>query len=140
MIYLCGPINGRSDDDCRNWREEAKALLAPLPTLDPMRRDFRGRELEPGIDAEIVIGDKADIFASSALLVYTDQPSDGTAMEILLAFIHSIPIHVVNKRTKPLSPWVKYHATAVYTSLTSACEALRDPLPRHTDNASRCVV
>lgn len=126
MIYLCGPINGRSDDDCRNWREEAKELLAPLETLDPMRRDFRGRELEPGIDAEIVTGDKVDVLNSRVLLVYTDQPSDGTAMEIIFAWMHRIPVHVVNRRTKPLSPWIKYHATAIYDSLTAACEALRD--------------
>jgi hypothetical protein len=26
-VYLCGPINGRSDDDCKAWREAAKAVL-----------------------------------------------------------------------------------------------------------------
>jgi hypothetical protein len=77
-IYLCGPINGRSDDDCRNWREEAKSLLPD--TLDPMVRDYRGRELEPGIAAEIVENDKLDIDASDQLLVLYDAPSVGTSV------------------------------------------------------------
>lgn len=124
-IYLCGPINGRSDDDCIGWREAAKVMLLPLTTLDPMRRDFRGRELEPGIDAEIVEGDKVDVEGCGALLVYTDQPSDGTAMEILFAWQIGIPVYVVNKRTKPLSPWIKYHATQIFSSLSEACEAIR---------------
>jgi hypothetical protein len=58
-VYLCGPINGRSDDDCKGWREYAKERLPD--TLDPMARDYRGRELEPGIADVIVAGDEEDI-------------------------------------------------------------------------------
>lgn len=123
-VYLCGPINGRSDDDCRNWREQAKEFLFPLTTLDPMRRDFRGRELEPGINSQIVELDKIDVLSSFALLAYTDQPSDGTAMEILLAWMHHVPVYVVNKRNRPLSPWIIYHATELHSNLESACKAI----------------
>lgn len=41
-VYLCGPINGCTDDQCKNWREAAKQVLSD--TVDPMRRDYRGRE------------------------------------------------------------------------------------------------
>lgn len=124
-VYLCGPINGRSDDDCTNWRERAKVIInaAGGETLDPMRRDYRGRELEPGIATEIVEGDKRDVEESDVVLVYTDQPSDGTAMEILMAWQLGISVYVVNRRSKPMSPWIIYHSTAIFSSLDEACAA-----------------
>jgi len=47
-VYLCGPINGRTDDDAKNWREYAKTRLPD--TLDPMARDYRacGRPARQG--------------------------------------------------------------------------------------------
>lgn len=125
-IYLCGPINGRSDTDCIDWREQAKVLLAPLPTLDPMARDYRGRELEAGIAREIVENDEADIRQCAALLVMFDKPSVGTAMEIRMAAKEmGLPVHLVDLSGKPLSPWLTYHATAVHASLEAACAAIR---------------
>lgn len=123
-VYLCGPINGRSDADCQDWREEAKRLLAPVPTLDPMARDYRGRELETGIAREIVENDKDDIRQCGALLVMFDKPSVGTSMEVIFAYSLNIPVHVVDVSGRPLSPWMIYHATAVHTSLQNACKAL----------------
>jgi nucleoside 2-deoxyribosyltransferase len=114
-VYLCGPINGRSDDECKNWREYAKERLPD--TLDPMARDYRGRELEPGIAAEIVENDKADIDACHWLLVYYDKPSVGTSMEVLYAWGLQKPIVVVDVSGKPISPWLKYHATFICKSL-----------------------
>jgi len=26
-VYLCGPINGCTDEECKNWRETVKAQL-----------------------------------------------------------------------------------------------------------------
>lgn len=136
-VYLCGPINGRSDADCKDWREEAKRLLAPLPTLDPMARDYRGRELEPGIAKEIVENDKADIDQCCALLVMFDKPSVGTAMEVLYARTEvwarsnnfcpvRLPVVVVDVSGKPLSPWMLYHATSVHPTLAAACAVLKE--------------
>ena len=122
MIYLCGPINGRSDADCMDWREKAKSLLGA--TLDPMARDYRGRELEPGIAKEIVENDKADIDQCSAILVMFDKPSVGTAMEVLYAWERNIPVYVVNVSGKPLSPWMIYHATKLHETLEDACSDL----------------
>ena len=119
-VYLCGPINGRSDDECKTWREQAKALL-PF-TLDPMRRDYRGREAEAV--KEIIEMDKIDIAQSDALLVYFDQPSIGTAMEVLWAFERGKLIAVVNARSKPLSPWLIYHSHRVFTDISTACNWL----------------
>jgi nucleoside 2-deoxyribosyltransferase len=121
-VYLCGPINGRSDDDCKGWREYAKERIAD--TLDPMDRDYRGRELEPGIAAEIVENDKLDIQASDVLLVYYDKPSVGTSMEVYMAHGMGKRVVVVDKSGKPLSPWLMYHSHEVYKSLDEAIAAL----------------
>lgn len=121
-VYLCGPINGRSDDDCKNWREAAKSVLTN--TCDPMDRDYRGRELEPGVAAEIVENDKNDIRRCDALLVYYDKPSVGTSMEVFFAHALGKRILLVDKSGKPLSPWLTYHVSEVYAALNDALAAL----------------
>ncbi len=124
-IYLCGPINGRTDQDCRDWRELAKSLWGGR-TLDPMRRDYRGRELELGIAAEIVAGDIADIEVSAAMLVYYDKPSVGTAMEVFFAkAILGLPVVVVDVSGKPISPWLSFHSDVIVLDVASAIEALK---------------
>lgn len=139
-VYLCGPINGRTDAECKNWRQEAKRLLAPLATLDPMDRDYRGREFEAGVVKEIVEGDKADIDTCSALLVMYDKPSVGTAMEILYARTPmwprafcatgpcKLPVVVVDVSGLLLSPWLTYHASQIHLDLPSACAAIKEML------------
>lgn len=122
-VYLCGPINGRSDVDCNDWRTSAKSLLG-CETLDPMVRDYRGRELEPGIAKEIVENDLLDIATADALLVMFDKPSVGTSMEIRVAWQEGKAIHIVNASGKPPSPWLLYHATAIHPDLPSACRTL----------------
>lgn len=122
-LYLCGPINGRSDDDCTGWREAVKAIHADC--LDPMARDYRGRELEPGIAAEIVAGDIEDIEKSSVVLVYYDKPSVGTSMEVFFAK-HNLGMRVVviDKSDKPLSPWLLHHSDVVVKSIREALDYL----------------
>jgi hypothetical protein len=124
-VYLCGPINGRSDADCIDWRETAKILLAPHATKDPMDRDYRGRELDSGIAAEIVENDKEDILFCTHVLVMFDKPSVGTSMEVLFAYEHGLPVHVVNISGRPLSPWMIYHARNLHASLEEAAVAIR---------------
>jgi nucleoside 2-deoxyribosyltransferase len=127
-IYLSGPINGRTDVDYVDWWDEAKHLLAPLTTLVPMDRDYRLRELEPGLAREIVENDKADILQCAAMLVMFDKPGVGSSMEVLFAYERGILVHVVDVSGKPLSPWLLYHATAVHASLEAACEAIKGAL------------
>lgn len=118
--YLCGPINGCTDAQCKNWREMAKANLSE--TLDPMRRDYRGREGD--FTNEIVEGDKADIDQCGALLVNYDKPSVGTSMEILYAWEHKIPVIVVAAAGTSISPWLKYHSTAIVIAFQLAFDWL----------------
>lgn len=129
LIYLAGPILGRTDADCKNWRAFAVRIW-PGATLDPMARDYRGREQEPGVEVEIVEGDKADIDRCAGLLVYFDGPSVGTSMEVLYAWQMGKPVVVVNASGKPVSPWLRYHASSIHESedprlaITNACARL----------------
>lgn len=115
-IYLCGPIHGRSDEACNLWRQRATQLWQG-EVLDPMRRDARHRMKEPGVAAEIVEADKNDIDNCSGLLVFFDNPSVGTSMEILYAWQKGLPIVVINDSGLPenqLSLWLRYHASVIY--------------------------
>lgn len=124
-IYLCGPINGRTDADCRDWREQVKALWSHGETLDPMRRDYRGRELEPGIAAEIIAGDLEDLHNCDALLAFVDKPSFGTAMEVFYVK-HNLkkPVVVIDATGRPLSPWLVYHSDAIVSNVAEAITRL----------------
>lgn len=125
-VYLAGPINGRTDADCKDWRTIAKQLLWPISTLDPMDRDYRGRELEPGISREIVFNDMKDIENSDALLVYFDKPSVGTSMEVFYAHFNLKKfIVVVNVSGKPISPWMMEHSSHVVNTLEDGVTLLK---------------
>ncbi len=127
--YLCGPINGCTDEECNDWRTLAKQHLAD--TLDPMRRDYRGREDQ--CVEEIVTGDKADIDTCDALLVCYDKPSVGTSMEILYAWQKQKLIVIVAGEDARISPWLRYHATRIVNSFEEACKIINSyPSPLAT--------
>lgn len=117
-VYLCGPINGCTDEVCKDWRSMVKAALPD--TLDPMDRDYRGRELEPGVAKVIVENDKADIDKCDALLVNYVKPSVGTSMEILYAWERKKLIVLLCGWKETLSPWLLYHSTFVVHTLKDA--------------------
>ncbi|WP_376710344.1 nucleoside 2-deoxyribosyltransferase [Pseudochrobactrum lubricantis] len=125
-IYLCGPINGCTDEECKDWRELVKTIWDG-PTLDPMRRDYRGREHE-SIN-QIVEFDKIDVINSDVILVNYDKPSVGTSMEILYAWERGKLVVVVSKHGKQgLSPWLLYHSHEVCTSFEQAVNYVREVL------------
>jgi hypothetical protein len=118
-IYLCGPINGCTDEECTSWRELVKTLWTG-PTLDPMRRDYRGREDESV--SEIVELDKIDITDSDILLVSYDKPSVGTSMEVLYAFERGKLVVVVAAEGARISPWLRYHSHVILPTFASAVQ------------------
>jgi len=125
-VYLCGPINGCTDAECNDWRAYAKAELAKydIGTIDPMDRDYRGREMEPGIATEIVVNDKADICDSHFMIANCPKPSVGTSMEILYAYKRGVPVVAIHPADKPPSPWLVYHADRVVYSMRDAIDWL----------------
>lgn len=122
-IYLAGPINGCTDAEANGWRSEAKRLHSDV--LDPMARDYRGKESE-NVES-IVEGDKADIMACDGILVYFEKPSVGTSMEVLFAWERNKPVVVVNRSGKPPSPWLVYHSKAIVTSIEEGLALLKLP-------------
>jgi len=120
IVYLAGGINGLSDADARDWREHAKARLK-ADTLDPMRRDYRGRELDDGIAQEIVEGDLKDMSDSDVILASCVRPSWGTAMEVFYAsYVRDMPVYAVVPEGAP-SPWLLQHAI-VFRSFDDAID------------------
>ena len=120
-VYLCGPILGCTDEECKNWREAAKQQ--GFNCIDPMRRDYRGKELQ--YYQEIVEDDKLDIMMCDALLVNYIKPSVGTSMEILFAWEQRKRIIVVAAKGSVISPWLKYHSDAIVETFAEAFQLLK---------------
>ena len=121
-VYLAGPINGCTDDEANGWRQQAIGLAPSIEFFDPMVRDYRGKEDQNF--REIVEGDKADIDQCDAMLVYFERPSVGTSMEVLWAWLQEIPVIVIDKSGKPLSPWLRYHSAETVQTVEQAVELL----------------
>lgn len=117
--YLCGGINGLSDGDCNDWRQRVKSELPEVTWLDPMRRDYRGREDQPGVAAEIVAGDLEDLRNSDFILAMADRPSWGTAMEIY-HFAEVLGRPVISVCGGRVSPWLREHSSALFQTLEEA--------------------
>jgi nucleoside 2-deoxyribosyltransferase len=119
-VYLCGPINGCTDEECNDWRTAAKGYFPSA--VDPMVRDYRGREAE--CVNEIVELDKQDIDTCRVVLVNYDKPSVGTAMEVFYAWQQETPVVVMCKSGTSISPWLRYHSNAIVHTLKDAVEKI----------------
>jgi nucleoside 2-deoxyribosyltransferase len=122
-VYLAGPIFQQSDDICKDWRSQFKTCQM-FDWLDPMRRDYRGRE--DAAFAEIVEGDKDDIDGCQAVVAKVNPPSAGTSMEILWAWLNHTPVIAITEGR--VSPWVRYHATDICASEDAALQRLKELL------------
>ena len=126
-VYLAGPINGCTDDECVTWRQWFIAQESDFFFVDPMKRDYRGKETEDY--REIVELDKRDIRQADVLVVMYTQPSVGTSMEIFFAWTLGIPVVLINESNKPSSPWLRYHCTASVRSKEKAMLKLMEWFP-----------
>lgn len=117
-VYLAGPINGCTDAECNDWREAVKLALPEATCINPMRRDYRGKE-----DAEyrtIVDLDKRDVRSADVVLANCPKPSAGTSCEIYDAWLHSVPVVAWFAPEATVSPWIRYHSTVIVRSLPEA--------------------
>lgn len=121
-VYLCGPINGCTDAECKNWREEVKRRWPKC--IDPMIRDYRGREKE--CYREIVESDKDDVQTANVILVNYVKPSVGTAMEIFFAWTLNKKIIVWCAPDMVISPWLRYHCDHIVHSIDDALAIIGD--------------
>lgn len=114
IVYLGGPINGCTDEEAHGWRDALKPELEKrgFIYLDPMVRDYRGREDEAW--REIVEEDKKDIGQADILLMNCPKPSVGTSMEIFLGWRSNKKIIAVVPERASVSPWLRYHVETTY--------------------------
>lgn len=121
-LYLCGPINGCTDEECKDWRAYVTEAW-PGRCIDPMVRDYRGREAEAY--REIVELDKIDVAEADIILVNYDKPSVGTSMEIIFAWQLGKRVIVVCREDAIISPWLRYHAHHLCHSFDDAMTVAR---------------
>lgn len=116
-VYLAGP------PFADEYRRRAGALVrqAGWQTVDPMRRDYRGRT--QGNEAAIVEGDLADIDSCDAMLAAFTAPDEGTAMEAWYAHSRGTLVVVYTGGT-PAHPWTAYVADVICDDLEEAVTAL----------------
>jgi nucleoside 2-deoxyribosyltransferase len=122
-VYLAGPIFGKTDAECRVWREKVRALLPDFEIVDPMARDYRGVEDE-NVRA-IVEGDKRDIRECDVVIANVRIASAGTSMEILYAWNVDTPVIAICRDVK-VSPWIRYHSTHTCLTEETAAEFARE--------------
>ena len=118
--YLCGPINGCTDDEANTWRE--LVLETCLNAINPMIRDYRGRESEDY--REIVELDKRDVRSCDVVLVNYVKPSVGSSMEIYYAWSIGKPVITWCRSDISISPWLRYHSTTFVHNIDEAIEAI----------------
>jgi nucleoside 2-deoxyribosyltransferase len=120
-VYLSGPIMDEYEGIAREWRKMAASFLKDhFELLDPMRRNFRDKEVDSA--NEIVEFDLLDIRNADIILVNYDKPSIGTSMEVFHAshnlgkfVIAFSPFSFVN-----CSPWMLKYCTKILPSLEEA--------------------
>ena len=124
-VYLSGPIMDEKSGVARKWRGIAAGLIANhFKLLDPMRRNFRDREVDSA--NEIVEFDLQDIREADIVLVNYCKPSIGTSMEVFYAS-HELGKFVVAFSPfsfQDCSPWMVRYCTKILPSLEEACKYL----------------
>ena len=120
-VYLAGPINGCTDEECKAWRLDARRMLEPIhAVIDPMDFDCRGREGD--MAGEIVKHDLERLDEADLVLVNAERPSWGTAMELVYARQGGKPaIAFVGLPRSSVSPWLRGHLAKVCGTLPQAC-------------------
>jgi nucleoside 2-deoxyribosyltransferase len=126
-IYLCGPIMDEHEGHAREWRGRAKKLLGKnFVLLDPMRRNFKDREVDSA--NEIVEFDLQDIRDADIVLVNYNKASIGTSMEVFYAS-HNLKKFVVGFSPftfKDSSPWMVRFCTKLLPDLETACRYIKE--------------
>lgn len=125
-IYLAGSIFGAADEQAKRWRELATKEFTAfgIEVADPLARDYRGQEW--GNEREIVEGDIAEIKTCTHIMAMCLACSWGTAMELRIAKELGIPVFAVVNYSHPMSPWLRYHCTRMFTTANEAMLALRN--------------
>jgi len=125
-IYLCGPIMDEYKGMSREWRKlAARKLGKQFMLLDPMRRNFKDREVDSA--NEIVEFDLQDIRNADILLVNYNKASIGTAMEVFYASnnLDKFVVAFSPFAFQNCIPWMVRYCTKILPSLESALNYIK---------------
>lgn len=126
-IYLSGPIMDEHVDAAKTWREKATlALRDQFIILDPMRRNFKDREVDSA--NEITEFDLQDVRDADILLVNYSKVSIGTSMEVFYAS-HDLGKFIVAFSPYPYkecSPWMVRYCTKILPDIDAAIAYIND--------------
>lgn len=133
-VYLSGPIMDEHEGHARAWRETAKKQLARhFALLDPMRRNFKDREVDSA--NEIVEFDLQDVRDADILLVNYNKPSIGTSMEVFFASqnLGKFVVAFSPFAFKDCSPWMVRYCTKILPTLEAATRYILEHFVNHAD-------
>lgn len=121
LVYLAGPIYGATDSEAHKWRRHATQALQGK-VLDPMSRDYRGKEQENPDD--IVLADLADIAGCTAVLANCWTPSYGTAQELVYAHLLGKRVVAIVPNPNKVSPWLRFHSDVLVPNVGAGVGAV----------------
>lgn len=134
-VYLSGPIMDEIAGDAADWRTEAKRILGErFAILDPMRRNFKDREVDSA--NEIVEFDLQDVRDADILLVNYNKASIGTSMEVFYA-AHDLGKFIVAFSPfdfASCSPWMVRYCTKILPSLGAATDYILSHFDRQDED------
>lgn len=126
-IYLSGPIMDECPELATTWRQRAtEQLKGDFIILDPMRRDFKDREVDSA--NEIVEFDLQDVRDADILLVNYNKSSIGTSMEVFYAAngLGKFIVAFSPFAFQECSPWMVRYCTKILPSLEEAIAYIRN--------------
>lgn len=114
------------DRQANEWRDYVVSKLGDAWCLNPMRRDYRGREVECAKD--IVELDKNDIDNAQIVLVNYDSVRGGwgTCMETLYSWEKRKLVVLVAGADTVVSSWAIYHSHQRFTTLDAAIDYIKN--------------
>ena len=125
-IALEGAINGCTDSQANDWRQDAiKRLSHKYDFHNPMDLDCRGREAE--MQAELVRYDLAGMAHSHISLVNWPKASIGTDIGMGFCWMLHKEVIVVYSG-EVISPWLALVASRIFKTMEEALDYL-DNLP-----------
>lgn len=123
LIYLSGPIdNLPKNHDPTAWRSWFLREWGEKNCLDPIRHSH----LMQHRPMELVEVERVDIQACDVLVYFCFRASFASPMELMLAHSLGKRTLLINRLQKPLSPWLRYHATVIVPRLAEALAWLKE--------------
>ena len=125
-IYLCGPIMDETEGAAGEWRKLARKRLDDrFVILDPMRRNFKDREVDSA--NEIVEFDLQDVRDADIVLVNYSKASIGTSMEVFYASndLGKFVVAFSPFAFADCNPWMVRFCTKILPSIEDAISYIR---------------